>query len=130
MTTEEALRQVLVFSESVTALVGTRVYPQILPQGANATAGLPAVVITVISDVPERTFTSEPGSRLSDIRAQVDVWAATYLQAHQVAAKVDAVLSALAGVDLSADRVMQADDYEDETQLHRVRMDYQVWRAS
>lgn len=130
MTTIEALRQVLTVSESVTALVGARVYPQVLPQGANASAGLPAVVLTVISDVPERTFTSEPGTRLSDIRVQVDVWATTYLQAHQVAAAVDAVLSALAGVDLSADRVMQSDSYEDETQLHRVQSDYQVWRGT
>ena len=124
MTTLEAIRAELEANTAVLALVGTRIYPQAMPQGVT----LPAVVITVVSEVPENSLTGTASTRLVQARAQVDCYAAKYLDAHQVAAAVDEVLANLMRSDLSAERMDSRDLYDDEAGLHRVSADYSIWR--
>ena len=124
MTTLEAIRARLVAASSVTDLVNQRVYPQVMPQPPT----LPAVVITVVAELPQNSFTGAAATRLLEARVQIDCYAKTYLEAHQVADAVDAVVADLNDVDLSATRESAQDLYENETQLHRVLLDYLVWR--
>jgi len=122
----EQVRARLVGDNTILELLGvtnTRIYPQVAPQGTTA----PYAVLTVVSDVPENSFTSEVDELLRNARLQVDCYAATYLGAHQVARAVDVVVAGLSGSDLSAVRESSRDLYDDEAQLHRVSMDFSVW---
>lgn len=124
MTTIEAIRAVLVADVPVNGIVSERVYPQVMPQGA----ALPAIVLTVVSDVPENTFDGTAADRLSARRLQVDCYAKSYLAAQNLAAAVDQALSSLQAHDLSAERDNARDLYDDPTEIYRVSMDFTVWR--
>ncbi len=124
MTTGEAIRAVLVADAAVAALVSTRVFPSLIPQGST----MPAIVFAVVSDVPENALTGDSTTRLVNARVQIDCYSKTYLEAHAVSAAVDVVLSALSSPDLSAWREISRDLYDDEAQLHRVSMDFAVIR--
>lgn len=123
-TTMAVLRACLAADATVTALVGTRIYPLVMPQDATR----PAIVLTVVSEVPENSFDGTAETRLTASRVQVDCYAATYLEAHEVATAVDNVLANLRRPDLSAERDSMTDDWDDEVQVHRVSMDFSVWR--
>ncbi len=123
-TTTEAIRATLVADSAVVALVGSKIFGNKAPQG---TVG-PFVVIRVISDVPENTLNGTSAGRLSDIRLQIDSYAATYLAAHAVADAVDVVVSALASPDLGAQRINARDLYDDTAQLHCASQDFAVFR--
>lgn len=60
------VRTILVNDATVSALVSTRIYSDILPQGAT----LPAVTYTVVTAVPNETLTAI--SNISTARIQVD----------------------------------------------------------
>lgn len=124
MTTIEAVRAELAADAAVTALVGERIYPQVAPQGAAP----PYVVMTVVSDVPSNTFDGSPATRLVQSRIQVDCYARMYREARAVADAVDGVLGALSRPDLIAQREMTQESYENDAELHRVSMDFLVWR--
>lgn len=124
MTTLEAIRAELAAASAVTDLVGQRIRPQLL-QPADI---MPAVVITVVSEVPENSFDGTPDTRWVSARVQVDCYAEQYLQAHAVADAVNNVIAALSRPDLSAELESKQDLYEDETKRHRVSMDFMVAR--
>lgn len=71
-TIEEALRTVLIGNVGVSALVGTRVYPVVAPQGAS----LPAVVYQRIS--ANRQHHLQGPSGLTQVRMQFTAIATTY----------------------------------------------------
>lgn len=124
MSTGEAIYAELVGAVGVTALIGTRIYPNLRP----AEAALPLAVYSIISDIPENAFMGTAESRLSHARLQIDVYAKTYRQAHQVAAAIESVIANLARPDLSGLRDSVRDLYDNEAQLHRVSTDYTVSR--
>lgn len=83
------LRTYLLSKSSITNLVGTRVYPDYIPQ-KNST--YPAIVYQIISDTPEHTLA---GAALhTGTRVQLDVYAATALVRAQV---VEALRNVLQG---------------------------------
>jgi len=125
MTTVEAIRARLLAAPAVAALVGQRVYPSKMPQAPT----FPTVVLQVISDVPVDSLAVAYDGRLSIARLQVDCYAPTYLQAHQVADAVDQVVSELTEVGLSAVKETSQDLYDDEVERHRVSMDFAVMRG-
>lgn len=122
----EKVRNELVASSAVADLLGAvnpRIYPLTAPQGCET----PFAVITVVSDVPQNTFTGEVSERLRDARVQVDCYASRYLDAHAVATAVDGVVAALRRPDLCATREGARDLYDDEATLFRVSLDFSVW---
>lgn len=119
----ERIREKLLADAAVKALVGDRIFPQVAKQET----ARPYITYAVVSDVPEATQDGAPADLLRSARLQLDMWSATYGQAHQLARAVDNVVGALAGTDLSATLESAMDLYEDETQLHRVSADYIVW---
>jgi hypothetical protein len=124
MTTLEAIRAELVDDATLTGLVADRIYPQVAEQGT----AFPAVVLTIITDTPENSLDGSPLTRLVAARVQVDCYAKTYVSAHAVADAVDAIVAALSAPTLAGWRVAKRDIYEDETQLHRVVLEFVVHR--
>jgi hypothetical protein len=110
---------------AVAALVGTRVYAQVVPQGAPP----PFVVLTLVSAVPYHTHEGLPSELLEAARVQVDSYGKQYAATHSLAEAVDDALGGLAGPELSATRESLTDGYEDETRLFRVSADYLVLRG-
>lgn len=125
MTALEAVRAELMLDSTLTALVSTRVYPQVMPEGD----ALPAVVLTVISDVPAVSMDGTHETRLRESRVQVDSYSKTHLQARAVAEAVAGVLGNLQRHDLStvADNI-GTDSYDDAAQVYRCTADYSVFR--
>lgn len=127
MTHIEALRAELVASPAVTALVGlspSRIYPVVAPQNV----GVPFIVMTVVSSSPVEALHMLAEDRTQIARVQVDSYAKGYVDAHQLADAVNAVLANLSRADLNVRHEQSADLYDDETQLRRVSADYVVAR--
>jgi len=90
MTIMEAIRAHLLATQAVTDLVGTRVHYNERPQNG----GLPALAFRLIGNPKVRTF----GGGNSDWpRVQIDVFAATSLQAQQLAQVVTSTLDWFGG---------------------------------
>lgn len=105
------------------ALVEERVYPDVLRQGA----AVPAVVYTVISDVPQLVIGgAKPTMRRA--RVQVDCYALHLDEAQQVADAVAELLGSRSEVRFTSSELDRETSYEDKTLYHRVRMDFSTWR--
>jgi hypothetical protein len=133
MTTGEALSALLSADPTVVALVGTRISPDELPEGSP----LPAIVYTVVVDVPVNSFTGSAADRLRNVMVQIDCYArptqgagGAYKGAQAVADAVDAALTAPAQQTSSFSAVREASRnlLDNETQYRRVSMDFSVWR--
>lgn len=123
---EEAVYAILVGDAEVSALVGTRVYPQVIPQDA----ALPAVAYSRIS---ARRVKSHSGpSRLARPRVQVTCSAKTYGAAKALAAAargaLDGFKGTAAGLDVQGAWLdNDGDEYGDDGELRSVRMDFMIW---
>jgi hypothetical protein len=113
MAVGEEIRALILASPAVVEKVVGRVFPAKLPQ----TVTFPAVRYLVVDDIPSRSFDG-PGA-LRRGRVQVDAFAKKYLDAQALA---DALEGALEGSEWSL--VARRDGYEDETELHRVSLDF------
>lgn len=110
---------------ALAALIGTRAYPNKLPQNEP----VPALVYSVISDVPLSSMTTAVTDMLKNARVQVDAYAKTYSEVQRVALAVSAALDLRnPSPGLSAELLTPRDLFDDETQNFRVSMDFTVWR--
>jgi hypothetical protein len=110
---------------TVTGLVGTRIYPNKIPQGPRAMT-FTAIVYQVVSDLPQNALTGDASNRLRNARVQVDCYAKKYDTAQAIADAVDTVVTK--DTTLNGWREISRDFYEDEAELHRVSMDVLLWR--
>lgn len=122
----QAFYQHLRDNAGVAALVGTRIFPSIMPQDA----ALPVIVYTTRS--AQREYAHTGPSQVADVRLELSCWSKSYLQAKQVA---DAVRAAVEGSqkatigDTHTIEVMgmrldnEFDSYDDETHLFRTIVD-------
>lgn len=128
-TVGETIRRLLMADAPTVALIGTRLYPQELPQGVT----YPAARYAVISDVPESSLTGAVATTLTAARVQIDCYArpgaagGAYTQAHAVASAIAEVLGNLATPDVSGELQLKRDTYDNVTQLHGVSMDFLIW---
>ena len=121
----EAVAQRLMTEAGTFALIGTRVYPGILPQDET----LPAVAYTRISAIEDLAADGPTG--LLTVRVQIDAYAADYDASRAVG---DAIRAALHGWQDDASGVQfcalippgEQDLREDEAQSSRVSADYLV----
>lgn len=129
-TTGEVIRSLLVADAATAAIAGARVYPNELPQNAT----LPAIVYTVVSAVPENSFTGLVATTTKDHRVQIDCYArptqaaGAYDLAHSLAEAVSNVLGDLSRSDLTGSLENERDLYDNVTQYHRVSLDFAIWR--
>lgn len=117
--TLETLRAVLMADAGVTAQIETRLSAGKLPQNVE----FPAAVFSVVTAVPQLSFTGSTATRLQYNRVQVDVYAQTYLEARVAFDAIDVVISDLPYAEKEDER----EGYEDDTELHRLSGDYAVW---
>lgn len=128
---EEALIAYLLAHVPLTALVGRRIRPVIGKQAD----GFPAIVVTMVSHLPE--YVTQGPVSLADSRVQVDCYAETFAGSKAVARAVKARVSgqrfASGGVDFQQCAVIaERSSYEDgkEVKLHRTSIDFRVWHSS
>jgi hypothetical protein len=123
---EEDLITYLYSGAAVTALVGQRVTPLRMDQGAD----LPAITVQRIDGPRVRSLTGPSG--LAHPRFQLDCWGSTYASVKAVATAVRQRLdgyrglmgsTTVGGVSLESDQ----DDFEPDTGLYRVSMDFIIW---
>lgn len=119
---EQQLRAALVGHAGVTALVGARVYPLLIPEGTP----LPCVTYQRVSGTPENTLEGHSG--LEEVMVQVDCWSATYGGAKALAKQVRAAMAAAPfGSYLDQDRDLY--DGEPNNTIYRVSCDYRCWHS-
>lgn len=125
MAIEDALYTRLTTHAGLSALIGTRAYPTLLPEKPT----LPAVRYRRISGPRESAMGVDLG--IAHARFQLDSFAATYTGARDVAAQVRAALqryrATVGGVeilDIFVENELHL--YEDELKIHQVLQDYRV----
>jgi len=120
MNAEGAIRAAILASAPVAAMVGTRVYPMMLPQAPT----FPAIVYQRISTVPDMLV---EGPGFAPIRMQLSMWATTFDGARTLADAVVTALHGYHGGELRLSRLINLlDDYEPDTKLFRVIADFRV----
>lgn len=126
MSLETALRARLLADAGIAALVVARVYPVVLPQAP----AFPAITYEGVAETRLNTFGGPLG--LAGPLMRLHAWASTYDGARDLARKVRLALDGWRGTQ-SGETVQavklqqQVDLYDDETQMHRVAMDFRVW---
>lgn len=128
---DEPLITFLMSFPGITAEFATRIYPGgLLPQRKGAvTDALPAVTVKTVSDVGDHSMS---GVRCwHKTRYQLDVWAATILEAQRTARVLTTVLDGYRG-EMSGHTVGGAfrkssfSQYQEDVQLWRVISDYEI----
>ncbi len=112
----------------LTALVGTRVYPTLLPQGVT----FPAVNYLTVSNV--RSYSHQGRSYLARARVQISCWAETVAGAKAVARQARAALEAFTGALGGAGGVEvgylfvanEVDLHDPETGRYQVALDFVI----
>ncbi len=120
MSVEADLYTRLTGHAGLSALAGTRVYPQVAPQDVT----LPYLVYHRISGPVLHTFAR--GAPATQARFQFDAYAASALSAQQVATQLRTALIAMTGDTVTVHEVLIASshsDYERETALFRESVD-------
>ena len=125
MDVKRALYQCLSGYAGLTALVGSRIYPNRAPQNCT----MPAVVYQQVTD--RRTYTKDGYAGLAWPLFQISCYAETYEQAEAVRAQVEAALHACLGkfdgLTVEAVRLEgSTDQFEDGSDLHRVLLQVRI----
>ena len=104
----------------LSALVGSKVFALVIPQGTK----LPCITFQRIGGMPANTLSGHSG--LEEIDLQIDVWARDYDEAKAIAKAVRSAMPP-SGPRFSAHLIEDQDLYEDGTNYFRVSMEYKVW---
>lgn len=108
----------------LTALIGTRLYPGVLPQKCT----YPAVNYSRVTAPRVSAMGADTG--LVRARFQFDIWAETYAAARAVATQVIAAYkrwNTTTGVTIQDIYLVgDVDLYEDETRIHHPALDFEV----
>lgn len=117
--TISALVKTALSVSGVTAIVGSRTYPMLLPQNPT----YPAITYGRISNTGTNGSTA-----LKETRYQIDCWAATYAGTQTLAAAVKAALEEHTDTDqtpgIKMSRVVnEIDDYDSDAEVYRTIVD-------
>lgn len=122
MSIESDLRTFLLAQAAVSNLIGTRMYPQQLPDNPT----LPAVVYTRISTRYELASGNVPAVRA---RIQLDCWDDNQVTAWDVAEAIHQVADFASPTGIEAIFPEDEDDgFDTDAQLYRRRIDVFAWR--
>jgi len=127
---EQTLATYLKAYAGLAALIGTRIYPLVLPQNPDGgPPTLPACTFQRISGA--RAHNQNGRTLLARPRIQIDCWAATYSAAKGVAAQVRAALDGHQGAGDAWGSYVDADldDYDADTGRYRVVVDVVIIHA-
>lgn len=123
---EEGLYTRLSGVAGLTALVSTRIFPQVMPEGT----ALPALVYARVSGVRVQNLANSSG--VAHPRMQIDVIASSYSSAKAVAEQVRLALQDNSGtwgstVVQHAIFLGDTDFFDDADGVHRVSLDFEIW---
>jgi hypothetical protein len=119
---EDAMYSHLSTSTALTAIVGNRIYPMLMPQDPT----LPAVTFQRISNGPQWSINGPCG--LDNPHMQVDCWTTSFAGSKALS---DALRKAMATAGTySAVQLTDQDIYEVDTEIYRVSQDYSCWFKS
>lgn len=116
---EIAVRAHLIADPAVSALVGTRIYPEIMPQGVQ----YPAVRYQLI-DTP-RTYAKGGYAGMSRPRLQIDCWSPSYLEAKRLAAAIRAAMERYPYAVCENEADMSEGNVEPP--LYRRMLEFRIW---
>lgn len=109
---------------AVSAIVGDRIYPQVMPDEPV----VPALVYTLISNRPQNSLEGYTSGQMQAI-VQIDCYTMMYGDAQLLADAVQDLLGTARVVPGIKGWVRdRRDDYEDDSRFHRVSMDIAIWR--
>ena len=91
MAIEQSIRKILADDSTVAGLVSSRIYPQVIPQGAS----MPAITYQQVSC--NREFNHDGPADFADFRFQINCWSNTYTQSRSLADAVRAALNGASG---------------------------------
>lgn len=119
----QAIKTRLEAASGLTAFVGTRIYPHVLPQNPT----MPAVVYELISNEREERHRGQTGDARP--RVQVTTWANTALGAANAANEVRLAVMAMDGTVASVDvhgvwNAGESRGFEPDTGRHFAAMDF------
>ena len=132
MTLEEALFSYLKSFSGLAALVGTRLYPSLMPQNVK----LPAVSFQRISTIEE--YHLGGSANLVHPLFQFSCWAQKYSEAKAVAAQIRQALNVYTGTMGGVDgveiygsfRENELDFYDAAAGLYHVPVDFRIWHKA
>ena len=130
MKIEEALYAHLKAHTGLSSLVGTRIYPLVLPQNP----ALPAVTYQKISRAGERVMNNST-TLVVRTRFQISCWATSYSNAKDVAEQVKLALQDYSGLMggaggvqvLDVNVVGEQDIYEPDTGIYHLPVDVMIY---
>jgi Protein of unknown function (DUF3168) len=100
-----------------------RIYNLVAPQSVDA----PFLVIQKIAQTRQNTLAQGAGNGVENSRVQCTAYADTISTAEAVAEQVRLALAAAEGTSFAAVQVFNTDQYDADTQLYQVIVDYSVW---
>ena len=113
-------------NSSINALIGTRIFPVLLPERAT----LPAVTYQVISMKPQ--YELQNRVNVTNLRLQIDAWAETYADAKSAVSAIVAVLDNFSGTLPDSTQVFgvqlrnSVDYFEHESLTYRVLAEFDI----
>lgn len=125
---DEGLFSYISTHATMTALIGARVYPFIIPEGAT----LPCMTFQRISTSRYPSHDTSGTTNLSRPRFQFDAWATTYKGSKDITDALRSILNGRKGTtgNVTVQGALVVDEtptYEPETKLFRSRSDYFIW---
>ena len=122
--TEKLVYALLANAATITAFTSAHIYPVLLPQGL--AAAFPALTYQRISG--GRVYSLSGYADLQHCRIQIDCWATSYGTVKELAYTVQTVMvGSNTFKAVIEDRPI--DMYDDETEIHRVSMDFSLWHS-
>ena len=119
---EQTLFTVLSTNTPVQAIVGSKIYPVVMPEGVT----VPALVYQKVGTTVVNSL--EGFSGIESIRMQFSCYAPTLIGAKQLAQAVSAALDG--STVLKCVRIMEMDGQDPETKNFRVVVDFNIWQRS
>lgn len=125
------IRTYLQTQSDVTAIIGTRMFPRVLPQGES----LPAIVFSLVTSTSEHKITGAS----SGVRAivQLDCYAETHIAANDLSEKVRLALHGYSGTAGSSTigssllenkrEMFDAPTDGSDVPAYRVMMEWEIW---
>ena len=126
MRAEKVVYDLLTGSEAVTALVGLKIYPGLIPQNTP----MPAVSYELISSVDIAPINAQAGGVILRSRVQVSVLARTYAEVKTIQEAIRRALlfksGLIAGVQVNAitRELIGSDERDDESGLYMQGVDF------
>ena len=127
---EDSLTSRLLADATVSSLVGTNIYPVVLPE---TMPDSPLITYRKISDVTGYTLSGQ--AIIYKARIEYNAWSSTYSDAKAVAAAIQASLEGFAGtlgdvfICFIACAGVNTDGLDEDSRLYRVQQDFLISHA-